>query len=63
MDLDEVSVKISDGPPDDAEQDLTGPAWAGLVPLTTAFGPANAADDLAPGIEIPASIHRLIQQR
>jgi nitroimidazol reductase NimA-like FMN-containing flavoprotein (pyridoxamine 5'-phosphate oxidase superfamily) len=63
MDLDEVSVKISDGPPDDAEQDLTGPAWAGVVPLTTAFGSASAADDLAPGIEIPASVHRLIQQR
>jgi nitroimidazol reductase NimA-like FMN-containing flavoprotein (pyridoxamine 5'-phosphate oxidase superfamily) len=60
MDLVEVSVKVSDGPPDDAEQDLTGPAWAGVIPLASAFGPARAADDLAPGIEIPASVHRLI---
>jgi nitroimidazol reductase NimA-like FMN-containing flavoprotein (pyridoxamine 5'-phosphate oxidase superfamily) len=63
MDLVEVSVKISNGPPDDADEDLTGPAWAGVVPLTTAVGPARAADDLDPGIAVPPSVHRLIQQR
>jgi uncharacterized protein len=63
MNLDEVSVKISDGPPDDADEDLAGPAWAGMVPLTSVLGPARPADDLAPGIAVPPSVHRLIQQR
>ncbi len=31
--LAEWSVKVSDGPPDDAEDDLDRPVWAGVVPL------------------------------
>src|SRR6478735_6888484 len=33
--LDEWSAKVSDGPPDDAEDDLDAPTWAGVVPLVT----------------------------
>ena len=37
--LDECSVKISDGPPDDPEDDLDRPVWAGVVPIVESYGP------------------------
>jgi len=36
--LDECSVKISDGPPDDPEDDLYRPVWAGVVPVVESLG-------------------------
>ncbi|MCU0299103.1 MAG: pyridoxamine 5'-phosphate oxidase family protein [Candidatus Nanopelagicales bacterium] len=44
--LDEWSVKISDGPPDDDPADLDAPVWAGVVPLTMTPGPPLDAPDL-----------------
>ena len=37
--LDECSVKISAGPPDDPEDDLDRPVWAGVVPIVESYGP------------------------
>ena len=34
----EGSAKISTGPPDDPESDLSYPTWAGVIPLRTAAG-------------------------
>jgi len=36
--IDEVSAKVRTGPPIDAEEDLTLPVWAGVVPLELAHG-------------------------
>jgi nitroimidazol reductase NimA-like FMN-containing flavoprotein (pyridoxamine 5'-phosphate oxidase superfamily) len=36
--LDEVSVKVSEGMPDDAEEDRDRPVWAGVVPIREVFG-------------------------
>ncbi|MFC0007472.1 pyridoxamine 5'-phosphate oxidase family protein [Micromonospora siamensis] len=36
--LDECSVKVSSGPPDDPEDDLDRPVWAGVVPVVEAYG-------------------------
>jgi len=36
--LDEASVKISAGPPDDDPDDLDRPVWAGVVPIREVFG-------------------------
>jgi hypothetical protein len=36
--LDEASVKISAGPPDDLEEDVDRPVWGGVVPIAEAFG-------------------------
>lgn len=36
--LDECSVKISEGPPDDPEEDLERPVWAGVVPVVESLG-------------------------
>lgn len=51
--LDECSVKVSDGPPDDGAEDVALPAWAGIVPLVTTFGPPVDAPDLGPGRAVP----------
>ena len=36
--LEETSVKVSGGPPDDAEEDLDRPVWGGHVPIREQFG-------------------------
>lgn len=51
--LAEWSVKVSDGPPDDAEEDLGLPVWAGVLPLHSRYGDPAAAPDLLPGIGVP----------
>jgi uncharacterized protein len=44
--LDEWSVKVSDGPPDDAPEDLDAPVWAGVLPIVTSYGAPVPAPDL-----------------
>jgi uncharacterized protein len=56
MPLDEWSVKVSDGPPDDAEEDLALPVWAGILPLHEAYGDPTPAPDLRPGLELPSYV-------
>jgi uncharacterized protein len=50
------SVKVSDGWPDDDENDVAGTAWAGVVPLHTRRGDPVPAPDLLPGIALPPSL-------
>ena len=54
--LDEISVKVGQGPPEDVPEDLVDPVystiWAGWVPITESFG-QPVADDLAAGIPVP----------
>ena len=45
LSLDEASVKVSAGGPDDAEEDLFRPTWAGHVPLREVAGDPIAASD------------------
>jgi len=54
--LEEVSVKVRSGPPKDDEEDLDGPHWAGVLPLSTVPGAPQPAPDLVPGVEIPAHV-------
>jgi len=42
----EWSVKVSDGPPDDAPEDLDAPVWAGVLPIVTWYGDPVPAPDL-----------------
>jgi nitroimidazol reductase NimA-like FMN-containing flavoprotein (pyridoxamine 5'-phosphate oxidase superfamily) len=46
--LEEWSVKVSDGPPDDDPADLDAPVWAGVLPLVTSYGEPVPAPDLRP---------------
>ncbi|WP_370085616.1 pyridoxamine 5'-phosphate oxidase family protein [Streptacidiphilus sp. MAP12-16] len=57
LDLDEVSVKISAGPPDDGEgPDAALGLWAGELPLTATWGVPVPDPALAPGIAVPAHV-------
>jgi hypothetical protein len=58
--LDEASAKARTGPPVDDEDDLAADVWAGVVPVTTVHGAPVAAPDLADGIELSASVRRLV---
>jgi nitroimidazol reductase NimA-like FMN-containing flavoprotein (pyridoxamine 5'-phosphate oxidase superfamily) len=52
--LDEWSVKVSDGPPTDAPEDLGAPVWAGVLPIVTSYGEPVPAPDLRGSPAFPA---------
>jgi len=54
--LDEASVKVSAGPPDDEVDDLALDVWAGEVPLRTVRLDPVAAPDLAASTVLPEHI-------
>jgi len=57
--IEQWSLKVSDGWPDDDVEDVAGPAWAGVIPLAQrAFAP-QPAPDLRTGIPIPPSVAAL----
>ena len=56
MPIERWSLKVSDGWPEDPESDVAGPAWAGVVPMTTTYGQPQPAPDLAAGIGVPPSV-------
>ncbi|HEY3529410.1 MAG TPA: pyridoxamine 5'-phosphate oxidase family protein [Nocardioides sp.] len=57
--IEDWSLKVSAGWPEDTEDDLAGPAWAGVVPLRQAYDEPLPAPDLREGIEVPASVRSL----
>ena len=61
LSVEDFSIKVSDGQPDDLAEDIAGPAWAGVLPLVSRYAEAQDAPDLRPGIEVPASVRRLLQ--
>ena len=54
LDLTEASAKLRSGPPDDPDEDLDEPVWAGIVPLITRAGDPVADPSLRSGVELPA---------
>lgn len=56
---DNWSLKVSAGWPEDAESDVAGGAWAGVVPLTVSYGTAQRAPDCDPGSAVPASVRSM----
>jgi hypothetical protein len=54
--IEQWSLKVSDGWPDDDAADIAGDAWAGVVPLLTGRGVPVAAPDLRAGIGVPPSL-------
>lgn len=60
LDVEDWSLKISADQPDDPDEDVAGPAWAGVVPLASRYTAALDAPDLRPGIEVPPSVRRLL---
>lgn len=62
MSVEDWSIKVSAGQPDDPAEDVAGPAWAGVVPLVSRYSEAHDAPDLRPGIEVPGSVRRLLER-
>jgi hypothetical protein len=54
--LDEASVKARAGGPKDEDEDYDLDVWAGVLPATLIFGPAQPDPVLRPGIDVPAHI-------
>lgn len=58
--LDECSVKIRTGGPEDVPEDITHPeyarVWAGTVPLREEFGTPVRSDDCLAEVEVPAYV-------
>ncbi len=64
LDLDEVSVKIRRGGPDDGDSpDAELGLWAGVVPMRTEWGAPVPEADLAPGTRLPEHIAALRRGR
>ena len=57
--LEDWSLRISDGWPEDGPDDVAGAAWAGVVPLAPGWGSPRPTPDLADGIEVPPSVRAL----
>jgi nitroimidazol reductase NimA-like FMN-containing flavoprotein (pyridoxamine 5'-phosphate oxidase superfamily) len=58
LSLDEASVKIRDGGPEDPPEDAALPIWAGHVPLRESFDTPVDADDLSQPYPVPDYIRR-----
>ncbi|MGZ6779835.1 MAG: pyridoxamine 5'-phosphate oxidase family protein [Mycobacterium sp.] len=56
---DNWSLKISDGWPEDPAEDVAGEAWAGVIPMSIAFGAPLPAPDLRTGIPVPESVRAI----
>ena len=59
MPLAEASAKVRSGDPVDEPEDITGPWWAGVVPITTRFETPLMSADLAGDSQPPAAIASL----
>ena len=55
----EWSLKVSEGWPDDTDEDRAGTAWAGVLPATTGYSAPLPAPDLTDGIPVPESVRRI----
>ena len=60
MSIDDWTLKVSDGWPDDEASDVAGDAWAGVLPLQSRYTAALAAPDLRDGIPVPPSVRALL---
>jgi hypothetical protein len=53
LEVDEASAKLRTGPPGDDEEDYELTVWAGVIPVTTTFGPPEDDPALRDGIDPP----------
>ncbi len=58
--VEDFTIKVSQGWPDDPASDVEGPAWAGVLPTRTGYAEALTAPDLTEGIALPDSVRRLL---
>jgi uncharacterized protein len=51
--LDECSIKVREGGPDDPQEDLGLAIWAGVIPIQTSFGQPIPDPSMPSSVEIP----------
>lgn len=56
---DNWSLKVSDGWPEDGPDDVAAGGWAGVVPVTMAYGEPLRAPDCDPGTAVPPSVRSM----
>jgi nitroimidazol reductase NimA-like FMN-containing flavoprotein (pyridoxamine 5'-phosphate oxidase superfamily) len=59
LSLTEASAKVRTGDPIDDEDDMDGPHWAGVVPLTATWGAPVSAPDLHGAADVPIAVTAL----
>ena len=59
IDIEAASAKVSDGMPDDEEEDYATPVWAGVLPMETVFTTLQADDRVIDGVEPSAAVRQL----
>ena len=47
---------MSEGPPDDQEDDIALPVWAGVVPIDERFGTPVIAPDMQHDLPVPGYV-------
>lgn len=62
LDIESASAKISDGMPDDEDEDYDIPIWAGVLPLESRLTALQSDDRVLDGVE-PSAILRRIEGR
>jgi len=60
MPIDEASAKISEGPPEDEEDDYALPYWAGVVPVSLSLGEPEPCPRLNAGTPVPDYVRNLV---
>lgn len=61
LDLAEASVKMRTGPPGDDDEDIAaGGRWAGVLPVSTVFGPPQPCPTLEPQVATPAHVRNRV---
>lgn len=53
------SLKISDGWPEDGDEDVAAGGWAGVVPIVGGYGAPLRAPDCDPAIAVPGSVRAM----
>mgnify|MGYP001075017824 FL=1 len=59
LDIDHASAKVSDGMPDDEDEDYEIPVWAGVLPLESAFTKLQSDDRVLEGVQASAIVQEL----
>jgi nitroimidazol reductase NimA-like FMN-containing flavoprotein (pyridoxamine 5'-phosphate oxidase superfamily) len=59
LDIDSASAKVSQGMPDDEDEDYDIPIWAGVLPLESRLTSLQSDDRIPEGVEASATVKRL----
>ena len=59
LDIQAASAKVSNGMPDDEEEDYDIPVWAGVLPMESVFTELRGDDRILDGVEPSAGVRQL----